>query len=133
VTTETIDDVFEDLEHLLAKVRAARPGLRTAISRVPGGMATMIHGPVTIDAGHPIVAAAQEALSLHGRGALSVTVFPAWTDASLLSREGNIPSIIWGPGRLDSAHTAEEYIETTELLLAARMYASAALNFTGHR
>jgi acetylornithine deacetylase/succinyl-diaminopimelate desuccinylase family protein len=133
VTTETIDDVFEDLERLLAKVRAARPGLRTDISRVPGGMATMIHGPVTIEAAHPVVAAAQQALNLHGRCGLPVTVFPAWTDASLLSREGNIPSIIWGPGTLDSAHTAGEYIETAELLLAARLYASAALNFTGHR
>jgi len=130
VMTETIDDVFGDLERLLAIVRAARPGLATRVSRVPGGMATMIHGPVTIETSHPVVAAAAEALAIHGRANLPFTIFPAWTDASLLSREGGIPSVIWGPGRLDSAHAADEHIEISELQLAARLYAAAALRFT---
>jgi len=130
VTTETIADVFTDLERLLGVVRAARPGLATRVSRVPGGMATMIHGPVTIETSHPVVAAAAEALAIHGRANLPFTIFPAWTDASLLSREGGIPSVIWGPKRLDSAHAADEHIEISELQLAARLYAAAALRFT---
>jgi acetylornithine deacetylase/succinyl-diaminopimelate desuccinylase family protein len=131
VTTETIDLLFEDLEGLLRKVRTSRPGLKTKISRVPGGMATMIHGPVSINPEHPVVKAAQRARADFGQAVADLTVFPAWTDASLLSREGKIPSIIWGPGELDQAHSPEEYIKLDDVSLAAELYAAAALHFTG--
>ena len=58
VTTETIEEVFAELESLLTKVRAARPGLKTELRRMPGGMATMLHGPLVIDPGYPLVGAA---------------------------------------------------------------------------
>jgi len=129
VTTETIELVFTDLEGLLAKVQARQPGLKISISRVPGGMATMIHGPLTIDPGHPIVRSAQRALADAGRVAYGLTVFPAWTDGALLSREGKIPTIIWGPGELGHAHSPEENIRLEEVQAAAELYAAAALDF----
>lgn len=130
VTTETIEQVFSDLETLLAKVRARQPGLKTAISRVPGGMATMIHGPLTIDPADPIVKSAQRALADSGRPAEGLTVFPAWTDGALISREGKIPTVIWGPGELGHAHSPEENISLEEVHLATRLYAAAALDFS---
>jgi acetylornithine deacetylase/succinyl-diaminopimelate desuccinylase len=133
VTTETIEQVFTDLESLLAKVRARQPGLKTSISRVPGGMATMIHGPLTIDPAHPIVKSAQRALADAGRVAYGLTVFPAWTDGALLSREGKIPTIIWGPGELSHAHSPEENIRLEEVHIAAGLYAAAAMDFSRSR
>jgi acetylornithine deacetylase/succinyl-diaminopimelate desuccinylase family protein len=133
VTTETIEQVFSDLETLLAKVRARLPGLKTVISRVPGGMATMIHGPLTIDPAHPIVKSAQNALADAGRQTEGLTVFPAWTDGALISREGKIPTIIWGPGELGHAHSPEENIRLDEVHLAAKLYAAAALDFSRSR
>jgi acetylornithine deacetylase/succinyl-diaminopimelate desuccinylase-like protein len=47
-----------------------------------------------------------------------------------LPREGGIPSIIWGPGSLEYAHSPEESIETDEVLFAAEMYAAGVLHFT---
>jgi len=128
-TTEAIEQVFSDLESLLAKVKARQPGLKTSVPRVPGGMATMIHGPVTIDPGHPIVRSAQKALADAGHKSGELTVFPAWTDGALLSREGKIPTIIWGPGELEHAHSPEENIRLEEVHAAARLYAAAALDF----
>jgi acetylornithine deacetylase/succinyl-diaminopimelate desuccinylase len=130
VTTETIDEVFAELEALLAKVRAARPGLKTGLERMPGGMATMLHGPLVIDPGHPLVGAASGALQDEGLPADSLTVFPAWTDGALLSREAGIPTLIWGPGELALAHSAEESVPVDEVLLAAQLYAAAARRFT---
>ncbi|MFP4081512.1 MAG: M20 family metallopeptidase [Candidatus Aminicenantes bacterium] len=130
VTTETIEQVFGDLEDLLKKVRKERPGLKTKVSRVPGSIATMVHGPVTIEANHPVVQAAGKALAEFGKPTEPLTVFPAWTDASLISREGGIPSIIWGPGELDYAHSPEESIKLKDVVLAAELYAAAALHFT---
>ncbi len=129
VTTETVETVFEDLERLLTKVRAKFPGLRTAVSRVPGGMATMVHGPLKTDPAHPLVKSAQKALSTHGRPAGDLTVFPAWTDGALLSNQGGIPTIIWGPGDLSYAHSPEESIELAEVHLAAELYAAASAEF----
>lgn len=133
VTTETVELVFADLEDLLAEVRERFPGLKTAVSRVPGGMATMIHGPLTIDPAHPLVESARKALSSHDRPADELTIFPAWTDGALLSNQGKIPTIIWGPGDLACAHSPEESIDLAEVHLAAHLYAAAALEFSKAR
>ena len=133
VTTETIDQVMGDLEEILAKVREARPGLKTRLERMPGGMATMLHGPLVIDPAHPLVEAAQGAFGDLGRAAGPLTVFPAWTDGALLSREAGIPTLIWGPGELALAHSAEESVRLDEVVLAARLYAAAARRFTTAR
>lgn len=130
VNTETIDLVFEDLEVLLKKIRSARPGLKTKVFRVPDSMATMLHGPVTIDPKHPVVQAAQNALREHSLPAEPLGVFPAWTDAALISREAKIPSIIWGPGDLNYAHSPEENIKLEDVIAAKNLYTSAALFFT---
>jgi succinyl-diaminopimelate desuccinylase len=130
VTTETIEMVFEDLEGLLRRVRESRPGLKAEISRMPGGMATMVHGPVTIPPEHSLVRAAETGLAELGRPSRPLTVFPAWTDASLISREGHIPSIIWGPGGLEYAHSPEESILLADVYEAVKLYALAAWHFT---
>jgi acetylornithine deacetylase/succinyl-diaminopimelate desuccinylase family protein len=130
VTTETIEQVFADLEDLLGKVKKERPGLTTRISRVPGGMATMIHGPLTIDREHALVKASQKAFAELGLRPDGLTVFPAWTDGALLSREANIPTVIWGPGELKTAHSPEENVRLPDVHLAASLYLNAALNYT---
>jgi acetylornithine deacetylase/succinyl-diaminopimelate desuccinylase family protein len=130
VTTETIEQVFDDLASLLAKVRAARPGLRTELARMPEGMATMLHGPLVIDPGHPLVLAARGAFADAGAVDPGPTVFPAWTDGALLWREAGIPTLVWGPGEIRLAHSAEESVPVDDVLLAARLYAAAARRFT---
>jgi acetylornithine deacetylase/succinyl-diaminopimelate desuccinylase len=133
VTTETIGQVFEDIEELLARVRKARPGLKTELIRMPGGMATMLHGPLVIDPGHALVRAALGAFEDAGRPAPQTSVFPAWTDGALISREAGIPTLIWGPGELKLAHSAEESVPVEDIFLAARLYAGAARRFTAAR
>jgi acetylornithine deacetylase/succinyl-diaminopimelate desuccinylase family protein len=130
VTTETIEQVFDDLEKLLARVRAARPGLKTELIRMPGGMATMLHGPLVIDPGHALVRSALGAFEDTGRPAPPPTVFAAWTDGALISREAGIPTLVWGPGELKLAHSAEESVPVEDIFLAARLYAAAARRFT---
>ena len=132
VTTETIEQVFAGLENLLARVRAARPGLKTEFARMPEGMATMLHGPLVIDPAHPLVRAAQHALAGAGCDS-SLTVFKAWTDGALISREAGIPTVIWGPGELKLAHSAEESVPVADIFLASRLYAAAARRFTSAR
>jgi acetylornithine deacetylase/succinyl-diaminopimelate desuccinylase len=131
VPTETIEQVFGELEEILGRVRSSMPGLRTELRRVPGGMATMVHGPLEIAASHPLVIAAQKARAetYKTEGVLAVTAFPAWTDAALLSREAKIPCIVFGPGDLSLAHSAEEYIAVAEVEKAVKLYMLTARHF----
>ena len=46
---------------------------------------------------------------------------PFGSDASKLARQG-IPSIIFGPGSIDRAHAAVEYVETDQVLRAFEFY-----------
>ena len=53
---------------------------------------------------------------------------PYGSDASKLARAG-IPSIILGPGSIDQAHAAIEYVELDQVALAAEFYARTILEF----
>jgi acetylornithine deacetylase/succinyl-diaminopimelate desuccinylase len=129
VPAETIAQVFGELEQLLSRVRKAMPGLSTELRRVPGGMATMVHGPLEIASDHPLVLAAQKArVEIFGH-TVALTAFPAWTDAALLSREAKIPCLVCGPGDLSLAHSAEESIAISEVEEAVKLYALTAIHF----
>lgn len=129
IPAENIELVFSEIEECLAHVRQQMPGIKTKLSRVPGGMATMIHGPLEISGTHPLVASAQKArLEICGHAG-ELTAFPAWTDGALLSREARIPTIILGPGDLALAHSADESIALEEVYQAAEIYAMAAVRF----
>lgn len=129
VPAETIKQVFGELEEILRRVCEAMPGLSTALRRVPGGMATMVHGPLEIAANHPLVLAAQKARAEICGQAGALTAFPAWTDAALLSREAKIPCLVCGPGDLSLAHSAEESIAISEVEEAVNLYAVTAIHF----
>lgn len=51
------------------------------------------------------------------------------TDASKLTRLGNIPSIVLGPGDANQAHTDDEYVELDDILKARDVYVDIALEF----
>lgn len=129
VPMESIEQVFGELEELLARGRYLMPGLQTALRRVPGGMATMVHGPVEIAPAHPLVQAAQKARAEIFTDAGNLTAFPAWTDAALLAREAKIPCLVCGPGDLSLAHSAEESIAIAEVEQAVSLYARTAIHF----
>lgn len=129
VPSESVESVFEELEKLLARVHEKMPSLQTRIRRVPGGMATMVHGPLEIAAEHPLVYAVQAAFQALYQKPAELTSFSAWTDAALFSREAGIPSLVCGPGDLALAHSAEESIAIAEVEEAVLLYALAAAQF----
>jgi len=53
-----------------------------------------------------------------------VTGCVATTDMSFLVNQGKIPTVVYGPGSLEQAHVANEYVEVDELLKAAKVYAT---------
>ena len=75
----------------------------------------------------PIVAAMQDVCSSFGIGVEPEGV-PYGSDATKMTA-GGIPSIIFGPGSIDQAHTAEEFVRVADVATAAEMLAAVARNF----
>jgi len=74
-----------------------------------------------------VAATAGRVLRAMGRTAEAVGV-PFGSDASKLARRG-VPSIIFGPGSIDRAHAAVEYVECDQVLEAAAFYRDFLLEF----
>ncbi len=76
-----------------------------------------------------IVKASQAAIDELG-GTSEPLGVPFGCDATKLSRAG-IPSIIFGPGSIDQAHAATEFVELAQVEFAAKFYEKVIMNFEG--
>ena len=83
--------------------------------------------PFQTDAGEPLVQLAQSLLAEMGREN-GVSGVPFGSDASKFSRLG-IPTILFGPGSIDQAHAAVEYVECAEVEKALVVYREVARRF----
>jgi len=79
---------------------------------------------------HPIVQAVQKAhISVQGKD-IPLTNFGAVCDATYYQEKG-IPSLVYGPGGLDSAHSLNEYIYIEQMLTATKTMALSAVQWCG--
>lgn len=83
--------------------------------------------PFQTDAQTPLVQLAQTLLGEMGRYD-GVSGVPFGSDASKFSRMG-IPTILFGPGSIDQAHAAVEYVECAEVEKALAFYTEIARRF----
>jgi acetylornithine deacetylase/succinyl-diaminopimelate desuccinylase-like protein len=96
------------------------------LAGVPGSIE--VDEPFTVDyaldtpAGSGIVTALGQALLDQGRPA-AVAGLPFGTDASKLARAG-IPSVVFGPGSVADAHSADESVAVADVTLAADVIAA---------
>ena len=124
---ETMEQVFQDFYDLFEKLSQKDPDFKAELNRVPSNMATMDHKPVEIDLKHPLVTKLQKIVEEIIGQTPKIFALPCWTDASLLSNFGGIPTLNFGPGSMKFAHSADECIEINQLLPAAVIYALMAI------
>lgn len=88
-----------------------------------------VHESMNTDAEDLIVKVAQKAL-VEVTGAKSdLQSFTAWTDGGLINGYGKIPTIILGPGYLESAHSACEHLKIDSVAPAVTIYALIASDY----
>ena len=78
--------------------------------------------PLFLPENHELVKMCKDALIASNREPV-VTRMPCWTDGATTSHAG-IPTIILGPGSLEQAHTADEWIYIAEVVDAVKIYLS---------
>ena len=116
---ESMDDVVKEFETALADLpgRGGEARLTRGLTR-PGTEvdieSELVRGLLGV----------QEAL---GRTP-AVEGMTAWVDAAFLNETG-VPAVCFGPGSIAEAHSADEWIEASEIEIAARVLEAFALEF----
>lgn len=113
--------ILAGLDALLDGVRAHHRGL--TIELAPPDL---IDDPLETDGDDPLVHAASAACVASGLDGTPVGV-PYGTDASKLRNRRGIPSIVFGPGSIDQAHSPDEYVPLHHLDAAVAVYEGIAL------
>lgn len=109
------DDVLAAYEALAVKVAAGCPGVRAEI-----GSPLLVDDALDTPEDAAVVRVAATAASSIGLPMETVGV-PYGSDASKFSRCG-VPSIVFGPGSIDRAHAADEWVPLVEVESAAAFY-----------
>ena len=119
---ETSETIRNEFASLLQELAAGDPDFQ-AVMEDPW----LADPPLETREEERIVRTAREACT-QTLGEAEVCGVPYGTDASKLSQAG-IPSIVLGPGSIDQAHTAAEYVEADQVSKAAEVYARIMLQF----
>ncbi len=119
---ERVDDVLAHIESLLKALREMHPGF-----------VAEMEPPMLVDMAldtaptQRVVTVAGSVLQEMGLDPTPCGV-PFGSDASKLSAAG-VPSIVIGPGSIDQAHAADEYVEIAEVERAVQFYRNFLLSF----
>ncbi len=112
----------EDPQAALAEIDAVLEELRAAGDDVVREAPTALKPGLETPADHPLIRAAEAAATaMAGRPVTAIGV-PYGTDAANLSGIGGIPCVVLGPGSIDQAHSANEWIAVEEVERAVDLY-----------
>lgn len=120
---ESAADALAYYQSLLDRLKAAHPGF-DAVIETP---LLLVDEALNTPADAAVVQHACQVLRGLGLNDQPCGV-PFGSDASKLSRAG-IPTIVFGPGSIDQAHSVDEYVELAQVNQAAAFYRQFVLNY----
>lgn len=120
---EEVETVLAHYQALLNGLMIEHPGLVAEMETPP----LLQDWPFQTDAATPLVNLSRDILRGMGRDAPPCGV-PFGSDASKFARLG-IPTILFGPGSIDQAHAAVEYVECAEVEKALGFYTEVGRRF----
>jgi len=123
VPGETIQSVLGEIETILDKLRQEDPNLKAEAKALDWVKAL----PMEISKDEYIVQSISKSLRALGREP-EITTLPYWTDASSFVNLAHIPTVVFGPGDVRQAHSADEYVDIQELLTYAKTIALTILD-----
>ena len=119
---EDKETVWAEFEPVLSRMRTDDPALKIVMEE-PFTMSWAMETPENAEIIQVGVKASHEVLKR-----AEIAGVPYGTDASPLVRMG-IPCLVLGPGSIDQAHTADEWVDIDEVVKCASMYASIMMNY----
>ncbi|MCY2982869.1 MAG: M20 family metallopeptidase [Planctomycetota bacterium] len=120
--SESVAEVWKHYQNLIDRLKQQVPEMDVRMEEP-----MLLDEAWTVDPSSAIVLASQNVLKAMGENDQPIGV-PFGSDASKLGRAG-IPTIIFGPGSIDQAHAAVEYIELQQVARASEFYRRCVLSF----
>jgi len=115
--------IYKEIENV---ARSVQTKARVSVVHEPE-YEVIPHSPLDISPEHPLVQNLVAAVIKVTGQKPALRGMPAFTDGALLQAAG-IPAVVFGPGDLKLAHGDDEHVSLADLLTAARVYATLALN-----
>ncbi|MBI4257524.1 MAG: M20 family metallopeptidase [Thaumarchaeota archaeon] len=106
----------KEIEEVISEAKAEDPQLRISYNSI------LELEAMETDVNEPIVKNMINAISQATGAVVKPTGFRAFTDAHFYSENLGIPVVMYGPGRLQQAHSADEYVEISQLIAATKVY-----------
>jgi acetylornithine deacetylase ArgE len=119
---ETKETVYEELEGILAKVRAETPDFRAHLTE-PSWLIPANETP----SDHRLVETLRNCVENIRGERPELRGFVAGADAAYYGS----PAVICGPGSIEQAHTTDEFVAVEQLVTATRMYLRSTLALLG--
>lgn len=117
----TIEQLASAIQDVIGRVAARFPG-----SRIEARQTNIDRPPVESDTASELARGLADAFRRVTGRDVEYAGFPAYTDASIIAaRTGNPRTIVFGPGRLTDAHTADESIEVDQITVCADVLTEA--------
>jgi len=126
---ESTQQLYSEYEQLLEELANEHEGFRGEVRRNLTGINKLEHVPFHIDREHFSVRMLEEHIYRVKGEYPEKKAFQGWTDGSLLSHFGKIPTVIFGPGNIADAHSKNEKIAVKDLEDAALIYGLTALKW----
>ena len=113
------DILVEELERTIAEISKKHPTFRATVKKF------FEQEPMEISRKEAVVKAVASSYSdVTGKLPKYVGV-TYWADAALLANRAKIPTVLFGPGDIRVAHSADEYVSLEEVELGTRIFAAA--------
>jgi acetylornithine deacetylase/succinyl-diaminopimelate desuccinylase family protein len=125
----TQESHYAEIRSILDQLKQKDPQLNVELLQRAPSPSPLRSAPTEIPVDHPVVKASIYAHQIvtGKKGKISGSTYQC--DITRLVHEGNIPSINFGPGTLDTAHAPNEMIEKSQVITATKLYAITALKY----
>jgi succinyl-diaminopimelate desuccinylase len=118
-----------DHEALVREVAAAARGVADPVGVRVEVVVVDDRPPVDTARDHPVVVALAAAHEAVTGSPPTYGGVPGATDGTILARDADLATVVYGPGGKWIAHQADEFVEVADVLLATRVYVEAARRF----
>jgi len=120
-----LEEIGEKDKDFKAEFKVERPDQRPEAKIIERGQK-----PTLVSPKEAIVGILREAfMRITGRDP-RISFMNAWTEADFLVNDLKIPTVIFGPGRMELSHSPNEHIEVKDVITAAKIYALTMLKVT---
>ena len=125
---ESISEAILEIDRILNGLSVGNEGFRYGMNVLLGN--TDQPFPVlNTDHNDPSVKIIGQSISAVLQKEINEVGLPFWTDAALFQYVTGKPAVIFGPGRIEQAHSDNEYVETEDLQKASDIYYQMIMDY----